>query len=992
MKISSLAMVLLVVGATGFQAQAQVASTSLTNIPAATDYQVAQQDGNSRVWERETYRTLADGEIVTNMQSYTELTTGLNYANTNGQWVPSQEDIIIQSDGTASATLGQHQVFFPANILDGEIELVTPTGRNLKSQPAALSYDDGSNTVLIAVLTNSIGQIINGNQVIYTNAFAGLDADLVYTYRKSGFEQDVVLHEKPSTPASLGLNEATARLQLLTEFFDPPQPALVTNAVTIAAGETLSDTTLEFGSMQMVPGKAFLMGTNSPTVRVCKSWDTIDGRKFLVEEVPVPALSNDLGSLPAGPTVAAMGELRMASRNRRLPAQHLAKIKDAFKMARAEMRRKTGLILDYNTVNSSLTNYTFHGNTTYYIGGTVDLFGTNIFEGGTVIKYTNSAVGEVFANGGIECNTGPYRPVIFTSMNDNSVGEVIPGSTGTPSIGSDTYLDINSDGINDLKNLRFEYAGIAVETSGENIWDSQFVNCGVGIDLLGSVSIFNVLFSNCSYAINPTYAGGIITAENITDYGGFVDGEVRGMDLTNCIFAGAPPGTQNSANNYCDSNPSGAPGYSLLSPNPPFHAIGAGNYYLTNVSNCHGGGTTNINSSLLADLQKKTTYPPMVYSNITLSGSTTLLPQVPRDATGSIDAGYHYAPIDYFVDLLSVTNGTLTISNGTVLAYDDSGAAIWMQDGASIKSTGTAVAPNWFVHYACAQEQPYLIGTNGAGGVFYIGIVIYTHFTTIPIQNALFQFSKFAIPAGASGDYFYDSVNWSLVNLIIQNCELENNENVIDGLTAGFNASALLQNNLFNGSSLTSNSGATTNFSLSVSNNLFFNTTVELLPITDSNIWYFFDNDFDSSTVICGVRTKQNTTNGYNAYLNCTGYLNPTNATDIFSSNSLAYQLSFFGSFYQPTNSPLINAGSTTANLDGLYHFTTQTNQVIEGNSTVDIGYHYVATDEYGNPLDSNGDGIPDYIQDANGNGILDPGEVPFGVTIEMPNNGAVLY
>ena len=47
----------------------------------------------------------------------------------------------------------------------------------------------------------------------------------------------------------------------------------------------------------------------------------------------------------------------------------------------------------------------------------------------------------------------------------------------------------------------------------------------------------------------------------------------------------------------------------------------------------------------------------------------------------------------------------------------------------------------------------------------------------------------------------------------------------------------------------------------------------------------------------------------------------------------------------------------------------------MEGTSTVDIGYHYVATDAYGNPLDTDGDGIPDYIEDANGNGTVDSGE-----------------
>ena len=53
-----------------------------------------------------------------------------------------------------------------------------------------------------------------------------------------------------------------------------------------------------------------------------------------------------------------------------------------------------------------------------------------------------------------------------------------------------------------------------------------------------------------------------------------------------------------------------------------------------------------------------------------------------------------------------------------------------------------------------------------------------------------------------------------------------------------------------------------------------------------------------------------------------------------------------------------------------------------ETNSIVDMGYHYVAVDANGNPVDSNGDGIPDYLQDANGNGLVDAGETNWGLAI----------
>jgi len=68
-------------------------------------------------------------------------------------------------------------------------------------------------------------------------------------------------------------------------------------------------------------------------------------------------------------------------------------------------------------------------------------------------------------------------------------------------------------------------------------------------------------------------------------------------------------------------------------------------------------------------------------------------------------------------------------------------------------------------------------------------------------------------------------------------------------------------------------------------------------------------------------------------------------------------------------------------------------------NSIVDIGYHYVSTDTIGIPIDTNGDGIPDYISDANGNGLVDSGEIGWNITgdlglqviITRPRAGSIL-
>jgi len=111
------------------------------------------------------------GNGTTNVQQYTELCAGLNYTNSSGDLVPSQEQVTILPAGGAAAIHGQYQAYFPADIYDGVIQVTTPDGRNLYSRPLVVSYDDGSNTVTIATLTNSVGWLTASNQVTCPNYF-----------------------------------------------------------------------------------------------------------------------------------------------------------------------------------------------------------------------------------------------------------------------------------------------------------------------------------------------------------------------------------------------------------------------------------------------------------------------------------------------------------------------------------------------------------------------------------------------------------------------------------------------------------------------------------------------------------------------------------------------------------------------------------------------------------------------------------------------------
>jgi hypothetical protein len=101
--------------------------------------------------------------------------------------------------------------------------------------------------------------------------------------------------------------------------------------------------------------------------------------------------------------------------------------------------------------------------------------------------------------------------------------------------------------------------------------------------------------------------------------------------------------------------------------------------------------------------------------------------------------------------------------------------------------------------------------------------------------------------------------------------------------------------------------------------------------------------------------------------------MTPTSSTNIVLT-TFAYAAGTLGPWYHGQTN-LVDKGSRAANTAGLYHYTTQSNQAKETTSTVDIGFHYVATNSSGVPLDDDGDGLGDYREDSNGNGTLDSGE-----------------
>lgn len=966
--------------------------------PADTDYSAVNRDAHNTVWEKTTYELTPSGQWFPHVQSFVETATGLNFFDAStGAWQPSMEDIEL-SPGGASAVQGQHKVIFAADLATtGAINLQMPDSQNLTTELIGLAYSDQASgqTVFIAIITNCVGQIVGSNQVWYQNAFAGLNASVHYTYTKAGFEQDVVLEECPSPPEKYGLNSATTVLQAVTEIESAPSAVVSTTQAALGASSQISDETIQFPTMMIGRGRAFLIGdSDSNSVAVSKQWAVWSGQQVLVEQIPMTEIASQLQTLPYSQTSAAEfsnSVINVVSAKRlHLNTPTAKRNVQPMRFASAKARGR-GFVLDYNTLNTSQTNYVFQGDTTYYISGNVNLYGTNtVFEGGTVLKSTNGVT--LTVNTPVTWQGKPYRPIVMTAKDDNSVGFSITGSTGNP--GSNYYANValNFDGTSALTNLSLTNlrilnakTGVALNgQSGHILNDLQLVKCGKGIAATNTdFTLHNALF----YLVPTNFSGSSATGkvEQLTsDTATWLNQSIgTNLFLTNCLLAAVT----NLGNCFTDH-------VAWLSTNTGVFQTGlpGGLHYLPANSPYLTAGTTNISLATFAALQKKTTYSPVVYTNTMILVPTTFNAQAPRD-TNTPAIGWHYDPMDWvFGGVLS--NANLTFTAGTAVGWyrttsgyrgygqPMTGIGLNMSNTAVASFQGTMTSPDYWVRCNTVQEQD-LSGGQGPGGI--TGSDDQNNANISLSAQVLLNFTKCTVMSGDQGNFFRD--DWGY--LIVQALNSEFDSGSVGGyVISGYFTNCLWDRN--QGGQVEGHPGnqwIMRNCTLH-GGELFMSrvTTYASIPVSvrdcsfDSTVFSLVDS-------LSGNHTY--TDYNYDAYTNASNPFPLSSTNDVVMTNGFNWQTSWFGTYYLPTNSPLIDAGDITANLVGLYHFTTQTNQTIEGNSPVDIGYHYIATDSNGNPLDTNGDGTPDYLEDSNGDGIYDAGDL--GNWLINPWNGLTL-
>jgi len=1029
--------------ATSASGTALPAAATAATLPAPTAWRVVDRGSAHKTWQRETYAWGPDGQVVVQAHTYKELASGMHYKK-NGKWLEAQELIEPYSAG-AIAQHGQHQAIFGNNLNSAAaITVQMPNGKQLAINPLGLAFYDRStgNSLWIGQIRDSQGEMISAHQVLYPNAFGGsVTADVRYTYKRGGVEQDIILRTRladEETPEALGLNPQTTDLEVITEFPGAPKATVQDHS---AARHPSLDQDISWGSMFLGHGKAFDLGDRGldlTAVSVVKRYVTDQqGRTLLLERVRWQDIEKRLAALPAqasmerqNPSVleakagflhdgttlhragAETGAAHVAARSLVAKTLKLPKtpatrpVNGPMKMASVKPSGQ-GLVLDYVLLdNTTPSPFTFEGGTTYLIGdGGLNLSDTTTFEGGTCIKYISDPT-ELQLWGPAVCQATTGRPIIMTSQNDDTVGE--PISVGGPLyvLGAFSMCAWGYDV--EMEHLRVCYADSGIHPTCETfrLKDTQFVNCyrpvcPEYVDCqLNNILMFNTVnaFWGGQYTVEASHLT-LDGCQQFTD--GWDDSSDDNITITNSLlinisaFGNAPVATNFTVQLASDAG--------------IFQTAGAGSYYLATNSPYRGCGTTNIDPEWLADIQAKTTYPPVLYANVAFTSATNLGPQAPRDNAGSPGLGYHYDCLDYVLGGCDLYTN-LTFSAGTSIGwYEDYGSgdfygepyALALNDGAVLTFAGNATQPCLVPLITMVQEgngncasYGWMAGfvLNGSGNPPIPQLSAqFTKWTGFPQWSCLRDFGDYGNVGMADSEIWAQGFTSYASSYYLTNCLVWRSTG---GCWAGADAASVTCQNctFFNGGlALCRYDGQSPSF-WNIVNTTFdgtaFLTSDNLNGATNSTLFdhnaYNTDNlDWQNFDFGVGIPSA--------------GTLETVGPDDVTVANGYNWQSSWFGDYYLPPGSPLIQQGSATADKLGLYHFTTQTNQAPETNSVVTIGYHYVATDAYGDPLDTNGDGIPDYIEDANGNGRVDsseigwniPGDLGLQVIISRPRNGS---
>jgi hypothetical protein len=336
------------------------------------------------------------------------MASGMNFWD-GTKWAPSEPSFEISETGDAFvANKVYHKTSLSSDLNAAGAVTMTTGGTVLRSSPVAIALFDPISGAfqVIGVVTNSPAVQTDSNRVEYASAFFGdVCADVVFTIEKGTFRQDIVFTGKLD-PRAWGFAADTARIQLITEFFDAPEPERLRRPIYVEQNQTIRDRSvspdlvddqLRFDELLFITGharsEAGSASDASAHAVVGKEFRTdASGRKFLVESVPYRSVAELMSALPnCAPRQAGLDRSRsLGSSYASIPSlggKAIAKGLVAARTKKIAARAPGAPAVAIDSVVTIGPGYgtptTFSSDTTYFVSGPV-FINSCVIEGGAV--------------------------------------------------------------------------------------------------------------------------------------------------------------------------------------------------------------------------------------------------------------------------------------------------------------------------------------------------------------------------------------------------------------------------------------------------------------------------------------------------------------------------------------------------------------------------------------------------------------------------------
>jgi len=332
---------------------------------------------------------------------------------------------------------------------------------------------------------------------------------------------------------------------------------------------------------------------------------------------------------------------------------------------------------------TSSRDLTFRGGRTYLVAGPVRLEGSVRFEPGCVIKFLpGRSAGLALAPGAkVAWEARPEAPIVFTASDDDSVGEAVAGSTGTPSAGpyAEVALSVEGTGpgapVQRWSDFRISHARVALRWTRASaaLWHFQVQRCGVAIEATDStLSLRNGLIHRVDAAFSDLTGSPVDGQQLTVARAAVLHRRPSGSPLTllRCII-----GEVADPSGFIHPAPEGQPNAVLPASVTNAFVEAAGSLYLPLGSRRvrPGFGHALMDPELAAALPDMTVLPPEPLPPW-VDRPLYLSPRPIRDRAlaeagglNPVKLGFHHWPIDHWAEGVTVSNAPVTVAPGTVV-------------------------------------------------------------------------------------------------------------------------------------------------------------------------------------------------------------------------------------------------------------------------------------------------------------------------------------